>query len=345
MRSRTSVTPGITLRTILRSCVRKLEQAHVSYGHGTTNAVDEAAWLVLHALKLPLHELEPHLNHVLSAAQVERITALVKERIRTRKPAAYVLNEAWLGDYRFYVDERVIVPRSYIAELLRSDLAPWVAAPLRIRTALDMCTGSGCLAILLAHSFARARIDAADLSTDALEVARRNIADYRLRRRIHLVQSDLFDALNAQRYDLIVSNPPYVSAATMHKLPAEYRREPPLALAGGRDGLDLVRRIVAEAPAHLAAEGVLVVEVGHHRKNVERAFPNLPLNWVETSAGDDCVFVITREALLAAARARYSRATRGAASPRRAATPSPARASSAVAKRPHRSARASNGSR
>ncbi len=336
---------SVTLRALLRSCVNKLKHGRVSYGHGTTNAFDEAAWLVLHALDLPLHELDPHLDRLLTTAEVNRIATLVNERIRTRKPAAYLLNEAWLGEYRFYVDERVIVPRSYIAELLRSDLAPLVAAPSRIRNALDLCTGSGCLAILLAHSFKHAHIDAAELSSDALEVARRNVADYRLQRRVNLVQSDLFETLQGKRYDLIISNPPYVSAALMRKLPVEYRREPALALAGGRDGLDLVRRIVDHAPAHLNTKGLLVVEVGHHRLRVERAFPNLPLTWPETSAGDDCVFVITREALLSAARARDSQATPGAASPRRAAAPSPARASTAAATRPRRNARALNGSR
>lgn len=334
-----------TLRALLRASVRRLKAARVSYGHGTTNADDEAAWLALHALKLPLDALDPHLDRVLSEAEIRRVTALIDERIRTRKPAAYLLHEAWLGEYRFYVDERVIVPRSYIAELLRADLSPWVASPTRVRKALDLCTGSGCIAILLALSFARASIDATDLSPDALDVARRNVADYRLRRRVSLVESDLFGALEGRRYDLIVSNPPYVTSAVMRSLPEEYRKEPAMALAGGRDGLDLVRRIVAEAPGHLDAGGVLVVEVGHARAQVEKAFPRLPLVWPETSGGDDCVFVITREALLAAAPAGSARATRAVASPRPAAAPSPGRASAAAAKRPRRSARASGGSR
>ena len=334
-----------TLRIVLRASVRRLEAARVSYGHGTTNAKDEAAWLTLHALGLPLDELEPHLDRVLTKAETDRVTALVGERIRARKPAAYLTREAWLGDYRFYVDERVIVPRSYIAELLRSDLAPWVSAPLRVRSALDLCTGSGCIAILLALAFERAKVDAADLSPDALEVARRNVSDYKLRRRVSLVQSDLFAALEDRRYDLIVSNPPYVSAAVMRTLPAEYRQEPAMALVGGRDGLDLVRQIVAEAPEHLNPGGVLVVEVGHNRKRVEQAFPRLPLVWPDTSGGDDCVFVITRQALLAVAPARSARATRAVASPRPGPAASPGRASGAGAKRPRRNARASGGSR
>jgi ribosomal protein L3 glutamine methyltransferase len=342
-----------TLRVLLRDAVRRLKAARVSYGHGTTNANDEAAWLALHALKLPLDVLEPHLERELTAAETRRITALVEQRIRTRKPAAYLTHEAWLGDHRFYVDERVIVPRSYIAELLRDDLAPWIPAASKVRSALDLCTGSGCLAILLALSFRRAKVDAADISRDALAVARRNVGDYALRSRVTLVESNLFGALAHQRYDLIVSNPPYVSEAVMRTLPTEYRREPALALAGGRDGLDLVRRIVAEAPSHLNEGGTLVVEVGHNRKRVERAFPDLPLAWPETSGGDDCVFVITREALLAPPpphsaaelRGRSLRASRAALSPPPQEAAPPGRASTAAAKPRRRSARASGGSR
>jgi ribosomal protein L3 glutamine methyltransferase len=334
----------------LRDTERRLKAARVSYGHGTTNAWDEAAWLVLHALKLPLNTLEPHLERALTAAEVRRVTALVDERIRTRKPAAYLTHEAWLGEYSFYVDERVIVPRSYIAELLRDDLAPWVI-PRRVRSALDLCTGSGCLAILAALTFPRARVDGSDVSSDALKVARRNVGRYALRERVDVVKSDLYAALAGRTYDLILSNPPYVAASVMRSLPLEYRREPALALAGGRDGLDLVRRIVAEAPEHLNPGGVLVMEVGHNRARVEKAFPQLPLVWAETSGGDDCVFVITREALLSPApprrraplRARSPRASREAASPQSAAARSPVRASGAAAKRPRRSARGSGG--
>jgi len=324
--------------------VRRLEGARVSFGHGTTNARDEAAWLVLHALGLPLDALEPHLGRVLEPGDTARIEALVERRIRTRKPTAYLTHEAWLGEHRFYVDERVIVPRSFIAELLRERLQPCLPPRARIRSTLDLCTGSGCLAILLALSFQRAGVDAADLSRDALEVARRNVRDYGLESRVKLHESDLFAGLPGRRYDLIVSNPPYVREAVMRKLPAEYRREPALALAGGRDGLDLVRRIVREAPDHLEENGVLVTEVGHARERVERAFPALPLLWPQTSGGDDCVFVITREALLAA-RVRSRPATRAAASPRRPAARSPARASAAAAARRRRSARGSAGSR
>lgn len=212
-------------------------------------------------------------------------------------PAAYLAREAWLGEHRFYVDERVIVPRSHIAELLGEGLVPWVADPLAVRSALDLCTGSGCLAVLLALAFPGAEVDGSDLSADALAVARRNVADYGLEQRVRPVKSDVFDALAGRSYDLIVSNPPYVTAEAMRRLPPEYRHEPRMALAAGRDGLDVVRRILAQARAHLSAGGVLVVEVGGGREVLERAFPGLPFTWLETSAGPDFVFLLTREQL------------------------------------------------
>jgi ribosomal protein L3 glutamine methyltransferase len=324
--------------------VRRFVAARLSYGHGTANARDEAAWLVLHALDLPLDALAPHLDRRVTSGERARIEALVAARIRTRKPAAYLTHEAWLGEHRFYVDERVLVPRSFIAELLRDDLRPWIAPDRRVRRALDLCTGSGCLAVLTALSFPDARIDAADLSTDALEVARINVANHRLSNRVKLVASDLFSVLGRRRYDLIVSNPPYVREAVMRTLPAEYRREPRIALAGGSDGLDFVRRIVAEAPPHLRAGGLLVVEVGHNRRRVERAFPSLPFVWAETSGGDDCVFLITREALRAGSQAAPRRARQAAASPRQRVAKSPARVSGAGAAQRRRSARGSAGS-
>jgi ribosomal protein L3 glutamine methyltransferase len=342
---RRGAAPEPRLRAVLCDIVRRFEAARLTYGHGTTNAQDEAAWLVLHALDLPLDELEPHLDRPIEDEERRRIEALAAARIRTRKPAAYLTREAWLGEHRFYVDERALVPRSYIAELLRDDLSPWIRSGHNVRRVLDLCTGSGCLAILSALSFPAASVDAADLSEDALDVARINIANYRMRRLIEPIASDLFSSLRARRYDLIVSNPPYVRDAMMRTLPAEYRREPRLALAGGVDGLDLVRRIVAEAPLHLRAGGLLVVEVGHNRARVERAFPMLPLAWPETSGGDDCVFLITREQLLAGLQAAPRRATRAAASPRRQEAKSPARASTAGAARRRRNARVSTGSR
>jgi len=218
--------------------------------------------------------------------------ALLDRRIRTRKPAAYLLNEAWLGDKRFYVDERVIVPRSYIAELLR-DLA-WKSAPASI---LDLCTGSGCLAILAALKWPKATVDAADLSEDALAVAKRNVADYRLGRRVRLVRSDLFAALGGRTYDLILSNPPYVTAAAMRRLPEEYRKEPAMALASGVDGLQHARAILAAASAHLNPGGRLMVEIGHNRKALEKAFPKLAFEWPKTSGGRGFVLALRREDL------------------------------------------------
>ena len=333
-----------TLRSLLREATRRLNAAGVSYGHGTTNARDEAAWLVLHTLGLPFEELDSQLDKPLSSRQARAAASLIEERIRTRKPAAYLTHEAWLGPHKFYVDERVIVPRSYIAELLRKDAKWWFPAGHRVRRALDLCTGSGCLAILTALTFPGSHVDAVDVSAEALAVARRNIADYRLRARVRLVRSDLYEALGRRQYDLIVSNPPYVRDAVMRALPQEYRLEPAIALAGGRDGLDLVRGILAQAPIHLAPGGVLVVEVGHNRQRVELAFPRLPLFWAETSGGDDCVFVVTRETLLASLLPERSRpARRGAASPPARGARSLARASAAAAARRRRNVRGSGG--
>jgi ribosomal protein L3 glutamine methyltransferase len=290
----------VTVRSLLAYGIERFEKSGLSYGHGTTNALDEAAWLILHALDLPPGDLNSHLDEPLAAAQARRARALLDRRVRTRKPAAYLIHEAWLGPHRFYVDERVIVPRSYIAELMRGD-RPLVprrgTSGLSPVSILDLCTGSGCLAILAALKYPRARVDAADLSADALEVAKRNIADYKLGRRVRLVKSDLFSALGARTYDLIVSNPPYVKAASMMKLPDEHRKEPAMALASGADGLDHARVILAQAREHLNPGGRLVVEIGHNRKALERAFPGLRFEWPKTSAGAGFVFVLTRAAL------------------------------------------------
>lgn len=232
---------------------------------------------------------------MLTVQEERKAQRLIDERVRTRKPLAYLIHEAWLGDRRFYVDERVVVPRSFIAELLRDRLRPWISRP--VSRALDLCTGSGCLAILLALTFPKAAVDATDVSSTALAVARRNVKAYRLSRRVRLAQADLFSGRGRRRYDLIVSNPPYVSAAAMRRLPPEYRREPRIALAGGADGLAFVRRILGGAAEHLRPGGLLVVEVGHNRRKVERAFPHIPFIWPETSAGDDCVFLVQREDL------------------------------------------------
>ena len=282
---------------MLREAVAQFKRAGLTFGHGTHNARDEAAYLILHTLGLPLDQLDPVLDRRLTIDEVDAVRAILRRRVRERRPAAYLTHEAWLGKFRFYVDERAIVPRSFIAELLHDGLAPWVKDARRVRSVLDLCTGSGCLAVLAAHAFPQARIDAVDISADALQVARRNTKDYALSKRIRLVCTDLFDKLDACRYDVILSNPPYVNAAAMRALPREYRREPRLALAGGRDGLVLVGRMLAQAAVHLNPGGLLLVEIGHNRTALERAYPRLPFTWLETSAGDDYVFLLHREDL------------------------------------------------
>ena len=288
-----------TLRDWLRYAVTRFGEAKLAFGHGTDNAYDEAAYLLLHALHLPLDQLEPFLDARLTQPERTQIEQLLERRIDQRVPAAYLTHEAWLGNFRFYVDERVLIPRSFIAELLPDGLTPYVGAPDKVTTALDMCTGSGCLAILLAHAYPQADVDAVDLSSDALTVAQRNVADYGLADRINLIRSDLFSNLSEKSYDLIISNPPYVTALAMEDLPLEYRHEPTLALAGGDDGLDAVRTIVKEAPRFLNPGGKLVVEVGHSRDAVEIVFPRLPVVWLPTTGAEDGVFLVTREDLVA----------------------------------------------
>jgi ribosomal protein L3 glutamine methyltransferase len=283
-----------TLRDWLRYAVSRFGEAKLAFGHGSANAYDEAAYLLLHALSLPLDRLEPFLDASLTQGERARLMELLVRRIDQRVPAAYLTHEAWLGDFRFYVDERVVIPRSFIAELLPDGLAPWVGDAQQVTAALDMCAGSGCLAILLAHAYPDADIDAVDISADALTVAQRNVADYGLADRVNLIRSDLFTNLSEKSYDLIISNPPYVTAMAMEELPPEYRHEPALALAGGDDGLDAVRTILKEAPRFLNPEGTLVVEVGHNRAAVELAWPRLPFVWVATAAAPDSVFLLKR---------------------------------------------------
>jgi ribosomal protein L3 glutamine methyltransferase len=283
-----------TLRDALRFAVSRFNEAALTFGHGTDSAFDEAAYLVLHALHLPLDRLDPFLDARLTRSEVGRVLDLVERRVVERCPAAYLTHEAWLGDFRFYVDQRVIVPRSFIAELIRERLAPWLPEDATVSRALDLCTGSGCLAIMLASCFPAARVVAADISPAALAVAGRNVRDYDLAGRIELVRSDAFSALHGERFDLIVSNPPYVTDAAMARLPGEYRREPEVALAGGADGMNVVRRIVNEAAVHLTEGGLLVVEVGPNRGCVEAVFPHLPLVWPATSGAEDRVFVVAR---------------------------------------------------
>ena len=293
-----TVTYFSTLRDVLRFATTRFNGAGLFFGHGSSNAFDEAAYLLLHTLKLPLDRLDPFLDARLLPEEVGALLKVIERRAAERVPAAYITHEAWLGSYRFYVDERVIVPRSFIAELIPEQFVPFVSDAEEVASVLELCTGSGCLAILLADAFENARIDALDLSEEALAVAQRNVADYQLQDRVVLLQSDLYDALPPEtRYDLIVSNPPYVNAGSMTNLPPEYRCEPQMALAGGDDGMDLVRRIVEGARARLKPRGVLVVEVGNERAHAEAAFPELEMTWLSTSAGDDMVFLVTAEQL------------------------------------------------
>ena len=283
-------------------CVEYAEQsfnaAKLYFGHGSCNAFDEAVYLVLSTLKLPLDELDAVWRREVNKPERDAVVNIIQRRANERIPAAYLTNEAWLGPYRFYVDERVIVPRSFIAELLRDALTPWVSDAEQVTSVLDLCTGSGCLAILAALTFANANVDAADLSADALVIAKLNVTDYELSNRIAIVQSDLFAGLPGRQYNIILTNPPYVTAASMRALPDEYRREPAIALASGADGLDHVRAILRDAAQHLTPGGLLIVEVGFNREGMEAVFSHLPLTWLETSAGDGVVFLITREELM-----------------------------------------------
>jgi ribosomal protein L3 glutamine methyltransferase len=284
--------PFSTVRDLLRFAVSRFNQAELSFGHGSANAYDEAAYLILHTLHLPLDLLDPFLDARLSAAEIDAVLNVIERRAADRVPAAYITQEAWMHGFRFHVDERVIVPRSFIGELLQDGLQPYVEDPEQVSAVLELCTGSGCLAILAAHAFPNADIDAVDLSAPALEVATRNVTDYKLDDRIALFEGDLYAPLAERRYDVIISNPPYVNATSMQELPAEYKHEPDMALAGGADGMDIVRRIIAEARNWLTEDGVLVVEIGNERAHVEAAFGGLDLVWLSTSAGDDNVFLI-----------------------------------------------------
>lgn len=287
----------MTLMQAIEAAAARLEAAGVSFGHGTTNAFDEAVWLVLWRLGLPLDELDAVAERMLSADEQAAVGALLDERVTTRRPAAYLTKEAWLQGVSFYVDERAIVPRSLIAEALADGtLDAWLSdATTRV---LDLCTGNGSLAVLAAMAWPEVAVDAADISTDALDVARINVDRHGLAERIRLLESDGLAALPGP-YDLVLCNPPYVNSASMAALPAEYRAEPELALAGGADGMDFIRRLLADLPQRLSPNGVLVLEIGHEREHFEAAFPALEAVWLPTSAGDDQVLLLDRDALVA----------------------------------------------
>jgi ribosomal protein L3 glutamine methyltransferase len=311
----------LTVRDMIRFAVSRFNEAQLFFGHGSQSAYDEAAYLVLRTLHLPIDTLEPFMDSSLTDTERVNVIKVLERRVKERIPAAYLTGEAYLGEHRFIVDDRVIVPRSFIAEMLPDALAPWIADPEHVLSICDVCTGSGCLAILAALYFPHAQVAAVDLSEDALAVATLNVENYNLSEQITLHKGDLLapfalgsvgsvgNASNATaqimhatrsvaKFDLIISNPPYVTAESMAALPPEYLAEPQMALASGEDGLDHVRQLLRDAPQHLNKNGLLVVEVGFNRENVEAAFPDLPLTWPETSAGDGVVFIVSREQLL-----------------------------------------------
>ncbi len=284
----------MTLEDFFRFAVRRFRAARLAYGHGTTNATDEAAFLILEALRLPIHHIDPWLDYKPTAAERARLLTLIDARIALRMPAPYLVGAAYMQGVRFQVDRRALIPRSFIGDMLAGGTLPAVK-PRRI---LDLCTGSGCLAILAALAFPRATVDAVDISAGALALARRNVAAHRLGDRIAIHRGDLFRPVQGRRYDLIISNPPYVDAGGMAKLPREFRHEPRLALAAGGDGLDLVRRVLAEAPRHLTRTGGLVCEIGRGAAPLEAAYPDLPFLWLDTELSEREVFWIARNDLV-----------------------------------------------
>ena len=289
--------PANSIAEFYETAVTQLESAGLSFGHGCTCAEDEVAWLLSATLDIPFDELDKFWSDALTDEQRATLTQRLNERCATKTPLGYILGEAWLGPYIFKIDRRVIVPRSFIAELLMDDLSPWVQNPEAITRVADICTGSSCLAILAALHFPNSQVDAVDLSPEALEVARINVDLYGLEDRLKLHQGDLMAPLLDQKYDIIISNPPYVDAASMDSLPGEYRHEPEMALAGGKDGLDLVHTLMRQAAQTLNPGGWLIVEIGHNKDVMTATYPNLPLVWLDTDGGSDFVFLIDQASL------------------------------------------------
>ncbi len=294
----------LTIRDWLRYAVSRFEDSDIFYGHGTNNSYDEAVWLIMGALHLPLDTLDNFLDAKLTSSERNKLADFIEQRITQHTPTAYLLKEAWLQGFKFYVDERVLIPRSFIAELIANNsLQPWIEYPELVNSAADICTGSGCLGILLADAYPDASIDVVDISPDAIDVCNINIASYGLQDRVAAIQSDMFSALTdennvCKQYDLIISNPPYVDAPSMAELPAEYRNEPQLALGSGTAGLDHTHTLLREAANYLTDDGILVVEIGHNRDALLEAYPDLPFTWLEVSSGDEFVFLLTKSQLL-----------------------------------------------
>lgn len=290
-------TPFSTVRDLLRYAVTRFTREKLFFGHGSENAFDEAAYLILHTLSLPIDHLEPFLDARLLPEEIASVMDIIERRVTDRIPAAYLTGEAWLQGYSFHVERGVIIPRSFLAELIVEQFAPWVPDPDGITDILELCTGSGCLAIMLADQFPNATVDAVELSPAALGVAQMNINRYGMKDRIQLHHADLYDGIPDKRYQLIVTNPPYVNQSSMENLPPEYLHEPQMALAGGFDGMDIVRRIVRTAGERLTDDGLLIVEIGNEAEHAIAAFPELELTWLSTSGGDDRVFLLTAEQL------------------------------------------------
>ncbi len=286
-----------TIRDWLRFTVSQFESSDIFFGHGTDNSYDEAVWLVLSALHLPHDTLHNFLDAVITETERKHLAHLIEQRVTKHTPTAYLVREAWLRGFKFYVDERVIVPRSFIAELLEDGLQPWIEFPEMVESAADICTGSGCLGVLLANAFPNAAIDVVDISPDAIAVANINITNYGLQEQITAIQSDMFAALKGKKYDVIISNPPYVDAPSMAQLPSEYRNEPQIALGSGLAGLDHTHTILREAKKYLNDDGILVVEIGHNRDALLEAYPKLAFTWLEVESGNQFVFLLTKEQL------------------------------------------------
>lgn len=287
-----------TIRDWIRFAVSEFESSDIFYGHGTDNSYDEAVWLVMSALHLPMDAFDNFIDARLIRSERKKLASFIEARVSNHTPTAYLLKEAWLHEFKFYVDERVLIPRSFIAELLVEDLYPWIEYPDMVESAADICTGSGCLGILLANSFQNAAVDVIDISQDAIDVANINIEEYGLQQQVTAIKSDMFSALSGRSYDLIISNPPYVDAPSMATLPKEYQLEPQLALGSGDAGLDHTHTLLKEAANYLNDDGLLIVEIGHNRDALEAAYPDIAFNWLDVSAGNQYVFMLTKSQLL-----------------------------------------------